>query len=150
VASAKSVSAGKGDDFLVVEAHPVEDEPQVVLGLRGVRQPSVGRHVVLETVNPASPPRDGRSARLLDSDHAPEGPEVTVGDPRELLLDLLHVIPGVVLPVSESRYAQNKRAHQTVVRAVRSLGLESHRGVVGASRVVFLVKGAGAVPRKTN
>lgn len=43
-----------------------------------------------------------------------------------------------------------RRTYKTVVGTVRSLGLESHGGVVGTTSVVVLVVGTGTVPRQSD
>jgi hypothetical protein len=116
VASSQSVSSRQGDDLLVVETkvatsgsadcqteclngtprldspHPVENVSQVVLSLGSVRQPTIGSAVVVVSVNSTGPPRYNRSSRLLDGTDTTESPQVSIRDPRELLLDLLHVV----------------------------------------------------------
>ena len=56
--------------------------------------------MVLEPVDPSGPPWDNGSTRLLDGTDTAKGPEITVRDPRELLLNLLHVVSGNVLKIS--------------------------------------------------
>lgn len=51
----------------------------------------------------------------LDSADTSQGPQVTIADPRELCLDFLHEIASNV---------------ETIVRAVKSLRLETHSGIV--------------------
>lgn len=117
VASSHGVSSGQGDDLLVVEAvdregtgmsmqstdkychcpdspHPVKDVPQVILSLGTVGQPAIGGTVVVVSVDPTGPPGNDRTSRFLHGTDTTEGPQVSVGDPRELLLDLLHVVSG--------------------------------------------------------
>lgn len=113
------------DDLLVVESHSVEDLPEVVVGLRGVRKSTVGRRLVLISVDASGPPgnlvraeriwrsvscaqttRSGprwpsvkthvRSPHLLDGCDSSERPQVSVRDPVKVLLDLLHVVSGLV------------------------------------------------------
>lgn len=134
MAAAKSVGAGKGDDLLVIEAHAVEDVTEVVVGLRGVGKTAVGGLLGLDTVDASGPPGDDGAASLLDSGDTAEGPEVTVRDPGELLLDALHVVAGNV---------------EAVVGTVAALVGETHGSVVGAARAVLLVVGARRVPGKT-
>jgi hypothetical protein len=95
------VSTGKSDNLLIIETHSVEDESKVVLSLSGIRKSTIGQSiVVLETVNSSRSPRDLGSTTLLDGANTTKGPEITVGDPRELLLDELHVVSCDVLYLS--------------------------------------------------
>jgi hypothetical protein len=48
--------------------------------------------VVVVTVDPTGPPGNDGAGGLLDGTDTTKGPQVTVRDPGELLLDLLHVV----------------------------------------------------------
>jgi len=107
------VGSAESNDFLVVETmissvalfstkslnppHTVEDGSKVILSLAGIRESAIRSDVVLETVDPSRSPGDDGSARLLNGANTTKSPEITVRDPRELLLDLLHVLTGNVL-----------------------------------------------------
>ena len=145
--------------------HPVEDVSQVVLSLGGVRQPTIGSAVVVVSVDSTGPPRYDGSSRLLNGTNATKGPQVSVRDPRELLLDLLHVVSSDSLirdkrtkeytsGLSEQRTRDLEEkefaAHKTVVSSVAGLGLEPHGSVVGTSSVVSGVVGSGRVPGETD
>lgn len=95
----------------IVETHSVEDDSQVILGLTGIRKSTVGSHVRLETIDSSRSPRDVGSTELLNGSDSSKGPEVTVRDPGELLLDLLHVVSSKV---------------ESVVGSVLGLRVESH------------------------
>lgn len=131
VASAESVGTAEGDNLLVVEAHSVEDVPQVVLALGTVGQSTVRSTVVVVAVHSACSPGDLGTLGLLNGTDTGERPQVTVRDPGELLLDGLEQVSGNL---------------ETVVGAVLGFGLESHSGVVGTARAVFLVVGSRRVP----
>jgi hypothetical protein len=96
------VSTGKSDNLLIIETHSVEDESKVVLSLSGIWKSTIGQSiVVLETVNSSGSPGDLGSTALLDGANTSKGPEITVGDPGEFLLDELHVVSCDVLYWSE-------------------------------------------------
>lgn len=135
VASAEGVCATEGDDLLVVEAHSVEDVPQVVLALGTVGQSSIRSAVVVVSVHSARSPRNLGSLGLLDGTDTGKRPQVTVRDPGELLLDRLEEFSGDL---------------ETVVGAVLGFGLESHSGVVGTTGAVLLVVGSGRVPGESD
>lgn len=134
VAASKSVSTGKSNNLLVVEAHTVEDVTEVVLALRGVGETAIGGLVDLETVNTSWAPGDDGAASLLDGTDTTKSPQVTVRDPGELLLDTLHVVTGNV---------------QASVGTVVGLVLETHGSIVGTTSLVVLVIGSRCVPGKT-
>ena len=159
-------SQGEVDERRHDLPHAVKDGPQVIFGLRGIRQSPIRSDVVLKTVNAPRPPGDSRSARLLDGHDTAERPEVAVRDPGELFLDLLHVITGNVLCVSKllrvlRRSAAPKYAaccvrsgegttYETVVGAVRGFRLETHSSVVGTASLGFLVVRPRRVPSETD
>lgn len=114
---------------------------------------------MLESVDSSWSPWDDWATRLLNSGDTGQSPEITVGDPWELLLDLLHVVSCDVLVESMSRCSERPRAnddfaqpctHQTVVSAVCRLWLESHSGVVGSTGVVLFVVGTRSVPSQSD
>ncbi|KAI3477905.1 hypothetical protein L1887_60212 [Cichorium endivia] len=131
VATAEGVRTGERHDLLVVEAHLVKDVAQVVGTLVAVRQAAVGSALVGSRVLAARAPGDLGTAELLDGGDTAERPEVRVGDPGELVVDLLHKVA---------------RDAQTGVGAVVGLGGEAHGGTVGAASVAVLVVRARCVP----
>jgi len=108
---------------------------EVVLSLGSVGKAAVGCGILSEAINAAGAPGDLGATELLDANDATKSPEVTIRDPRELLLDLLHAVAGNV---------------QTVVGAMESFRLKAHGGVVAAASVGLLVVGTARVPCETN
>lgn len=84
VAAAESVSTGKSNDLLIVEAHAVEDVAEMVLGLGGIRKTAVGSAGSDITVLATGAVGDLGALHLLDGADTGKDPEVGVGDPREL------------------------------------------------------------------
>ena len=89
--------------------------PQVLGTLRSVGETAIGRRLGSEAVDAARPPGDLRATHLLYGADTAERPEVTVGDPRELLLDALHELACDL---------------QAGVRAVLRLRVKTHSGIV--------------------
>ena len=83
--------------------------------MRSIRQAAVRSDVLLEAVNATGSPGDLGPAELLDGTYTCEGPQVTVRDPRELLLDTLHQFAGDV---------------ETGIGTVQGLGRKAHSGIV--------------------
>jgi hypothetical protein len=87
VATAEGVGASEGDDLLVVETHAVKDIAQVLGALGGIRQTAIRSAGGDVSVSAARSPRDGRTLHLLNGSNTGKGPEIRVGDPRELLCE---------------------------------------------------------------
>ena len=85
MAATEGVGAAQRDDLLVVEAHPVEDLAEVVLGLGSVREAAVGSAGGDVLVAAAWSVRDVGAQHLLDGYDAAEDPEIGIRDPREFL-----------------------------------------------------------------
>lgn len=85
VASAKSVSAGEGDDLLVIEAHAVEDVTEVAAALGSIGKPAVRSAGSDVSIGTARSPWDDRALHLLNGGDTTESPQVGVSNPRELL-----------------------------------------------------------------
>lgn len=83
VASAQSVGAGKGNNLLVVEAHAVENVPQVVLSLGGVRKAAIRCTGSYISVRATWSVWDLGSQHLLNGANATKNPKVRVADPGE-------------------------------------------------------------------
>ena len=127
------MSAAERDYFLVIEAHTVEDLEtfmligglhgasvkahisEMVRSLRGIWETTIRRNLCLESINSARSPWYLRTAHFLDGSNTSQSPKISVADPWELLLDLLHKITGHV---------------QTGVGVVKGFGGEAHRGVI--------------------
>jgi len=92
----------------------VEDHSEVILSLAGIGKSTVRSNVRRESIDSSRSPRDVRSTELLHRSDSSKGPEITIRDPRELLLDLLHVVSGEV---------------ESVVRAVLSKGTKENEPV---------------------
>ena len=84
VAAAESVSTGKSNDLLIVEAHAVEDVAEMVLGLGGIRKAAIGSAGSDITVLATRAVGDLGAHHLLDGADTGKDPEIGVGDPREL------------------------------------------------------------------
>jgi len=95
--------------------HAVEDVSQVVSSLSRVWQTTVWSGVDSKTVNATRAPGDVGASHLLDGGNTSKSPQVTVADPRELLLDLLHERTSDI---------------QSSVSAMQGFGFETHGGVV--------------------
>jgi hypothetical protein len=135
VAAAESVGTGESDDFLVVEAHTVEDGAEMLLLLGSIRQTAVGGAVRDVTVVAAGSPGDLGALHLLDSSNTSKNPEIGVGDPGELLLDGVEEVAGSV-----------KAGIGTVI----TLRGESHGSTVATTSLGLGIIGATGVPCKTN
>lgn len=85
MAAAESVSTGKSNNLLVVEAHAVEDVAEMVLGLGGVGKTAIGSAGSDVTVLATGAVGDLGALHLLDGADTGKDPEIGVGDPRELL-----------------------------------------------------------------
>lgn len=72
--------------------------------------------------------------QLLDGGNTSQGPEITVRDFGELILDAVQTLTG---------------NSQTGVSTVAGLGLEAHGGIVGATILGVDVVGARGVPGET-
>jgi hypothetical protein len=84
VAASESVGTAQGHNFLVVEAHAVEDVAQVLVALGSVGETSVRRAVGLLLINAARSEGHSRALHLLDSHNTGQDPEIGGGDPGEL------------------------------------------------------------------
>jgi len=84
VATTKSMSTAQGNNFLVIEAHTIEDIPQVLVSLCGIWETSVWRASSNVLVHAAWSVWDGWALHLLDSTDTGEDPEIGVGQPWEL------------------------------------------------------------------
>lgn len=84
VAAAESVSTGKSNDLLVVEAHAVEDVAEMVLGLGGIGKTTIGSAGSDVTVLTAGAVGNLGAKHLLDGADTGKNPEIGVGDPWEL------------------------------------------------------------------
>lgn len=86
VAAAQAVGTDQRHHLLIAEAHAAKDGTDVVGPLARVRQAAIRRAVArVGCIGATRAPRDGGPAHLLDCHTAGKGPEVGVGDPRELL-----------------------------------------------------------------
>lgn len=66
------MSTAQSDDFLVIESHSVEDDPEVVLGQTCIGEPLIRNHVMmLESVDPSRSPRDLWPTARLDCGDSP-------------------------------------------------------------------------------
>mmetsp|Transcript_18555 Transcript_18555/g.48157 ORF Transcript_18555/g.48157 Transcript_18555/m.48157 type:complete len:279 (-) Transcript_18555:78-914(-) len=141
MASAQSMRATERDDLLVVEAHAVEDVPEVsgvllVGAVVGTRQPAVWRHVAwAHGVHAAGAPGHLGAAEGPDGHDATEGVEVCVADARVGLLQGLQPGDGLV----EAR-----------IPSVGELLPEADRALAGAPGLRHLLVGAGGVPREAH
>ena len=63
---------------------------EMVRTLSGIRETAVGSDLSCEAVNPSRPPRNLRATHLLHSGDASKGPEISIRNPRELLLHAFH------------------------------------------------------------
>lgn len=95
--------------------HAIKDVADVVSTLRGVRETTVGCALSSEAVNAARAPWDLGTTKLLDGSYTTKSPEVSIGDPGKLLLDILEEGAGDV---------------QTIVGSVLCLRLETHGSIV--------------------
>lgn len=64
---------------------------------------------MLESIDTARTPRDLGTVGLLDGSDTGQGPEVTVRNPREFLVDLFHVVAGNVLHGETKHERQRQR-----------------------------------------
>lgn len=149
VAAAERVRTAERDDLLVVEAHAVEDVPDVLrrralavvprvrAGQPAVRREALvlGRRHRLRRVRAARAEADVGAAARLDGDDARVHVQVRVAHVRVLALD---------------RLEQRARVVKPSVAAMLRLGLEAHRRAVRAARPRLHVVRAGAVPRETH
>jgi hypothetical protein len=135
VAAAESVGTGESDDFLVVEAHTVEDGAEMLLLLGSIRETAVGSAVRNITVVAAGSPGDLGALHLLDGSNTSKSPEVRVGDPGELLLHGVEEVAGSV---------------KTGIGTVVTLRGESHGSTVAATSLGLGIVGATGVPCETD
>ena len=84
MAAAESVSTGEGDDLLIVEAHAVKDVTEVLGSLGTVGKTAIRSAGGSFLIGAARAPGNRGTLHLLDSASTSKGPEVRVGDPREL------------------------------------------------------------------
>lgn len=75
-----------------------------------------------------------KTYQLLNGSNTSQGPEITIGDLRELILDTVQTLAGNA---------------ETSVGTVASLGLEAHGGEVGTAVLGVDVIGSGGVPGET-
>lgn len=75
VASTERVSAGQGDNLLVIETHAAKDLTEVIGCLGGIRQETSGwAEGLVVKVGATALPRDLRSSHLLDRYHSGQSP----------------------------------------------------------------------------
>ena len=86
----------------------------MIRSLGTVGQPAIRGTVVVVTVDPTGPPGDDGTGGLLDGTDTTEGPQVTVRDPGELLLDLLHVVSSNSLRSFISRTKENEEGVEMI------------------------------------
>jgi hypothetical protein len=94
VASSKGVSATESYDFLIGESHTVEDVANMFVSFGSVGKSTIGSTGCKIFIGTARSPGNGRSTHFLECTYSSKGPEIRVGDPRELLLDFFEVVAG--------------------------------------------------------
>ena len=133
MAPTDSVRTDQSDNLLVIEAgesrvsttkaewgkdiipHAVKDVSDMRSALGSIGKAAVRSGVLGETVDSSRPPRNFGSGHLLYGSNTSKGPQVSVANPGELGLDLLHQDSGNV---------------EAVIGIMESLGFETHSGVV--------------------
>ena len=91
---------------------------------------------MLESVDSSWSPWDDWTARLLNSGDTGQSPEVTVGDPWEFLLDLLHVVSCDVLAHDMSKRSERSCANHDFDRHVLTRPLLAPCADSGLNRMV--------------
>src|SRR5256885_5872690 len=121
MAASEIMRARQRNNLLVVEAHPIEDESDVICSLCAIGQPAPRWQLaVVDKICPAAFPFHLRPAHLFDRDHSSKCPEVRVCYPRELCLYGFEEGSGVL---------------QAGIGRVATLCLVTHAGTVGAASV---------------
>lgn len=134
VAAANGVSTGKRYDLLVIEPHAVENlfgwrvrlglntetevkthVPEVGRTLGCIRKSPIRCGILGKPIDTSRPPGNLGSTHLLDRTNSSKCPQITIGNPVKLLLDLSHEFTAYV---------------KTCIGAVQCLGLEAHSSVV--------------------
>ena len=133
MAATDGVRTDQCDDLLVVETgeslisatraegmkdtipHAVKDVSDMRSALGSIGKAAIRSGVLGEAVDSSRPPRDFGSGHLLDCSDTSKGPQVSVTNPGELNLDLLHQGSGSV---------------EAVIGTMESLGFETHGGIV--------------------
>ena len=129
MAASESVGTRQSDNFLVVEAHAAEDTAQVLLVFGTVRETTVRSAESDVTVSSAWAPWDSWALHFLNGAASGESPEIRVGDPRELLCEvMLARIPRLERQYCRTfdRLEEVSRSLETSIGAMVTLWRESH------------------------
>lgn len=132
MATTESMGTGQSNNFLVIEAHAVEDVPQVLVSLFCIWKPSIrcaSSDVFIQSTRSVW---DGRALHLLDTTYTSEDPEVGVGHPWELGCGrlLAHVCNLRLVERTLDWLEEVPSSDQTCICTVVTFWGESHGGTI--------------------